>query len=69
MKLEVFIYQWNKNVSNQSKKSEIKPDPSCLKNSLQLEIWKKKSYLNGYEYNFSVDYNITDNSNIINIHI
>ena len=27
----------------------------------------KRTGLNGYEYDFSVDYNITDKSNIINI--
>ena len=29
---------------------------------------KKKKGLNGYVYDFFVDYNITDTSNIINIH-
>ena len=29
---------------------------------------KKKKKLNGYVYDFSFDYNITDTSNIINIH-
>ena len=28
----------------------------------------KKTGLNGYVYNFSVDYNIIDTSNIIDIH-
>ena len=28
----------------------------------------KKTKLNGYVYDFSVDYNITDTSNITNIH-
>ena len=30
---------------------------------------KKKTELNGYIYNFSVDYNIANTSKIINIHI
>ena len=29
---------------------------------------KKKTGLNGYVYDFSVDYNTIDNRNIINIH-
>ena len=29
---------------------------------------KKKTELNGYVYDFSVDYNFIDTSNIINIH-
>ena len=29
---------------------------------------KKKTVLNGYMWGFSVDYNIIDKSNIINIH-
>ena len=28
----------------------------------------KKNSINGYVYDFSVDYNIIDNGNIINIH-
>ena len=30
---------------------------------------KKQTGLNGYVYDFSVDYDIIDNSNITNIHI
>ena len=35
---------------------------------LQLITWKKKTGLNGYVYEFSVDYNVIDTSNIIDIH-
>ena len=43
----------------------------CLRNLSQDFIannMKKKSGVNGYEYDFSVDFSIIDNSNIMNIH-
>ena len=49
--------------------SEIKKNPlwlGILKGSTAINM--KKTGLNGYVYEFSVDYNITDISNIINIH-
>ena len=49
--------------------SEIKKIPlwlGILKGSTAINM--KKTGLNGYVYEFSVDYNITDISNIINIH-
>ena len=45
--------------------------PSCLGNiskDFTANNMKKKTGLNGYVYEFSVDYNIIDTSNIINIH-
>ena len=50
--------------------SEIKPYPLCLgKISKGFAVNNmKKTGLNGYIYDFSVDYNINDTSNIINIH-
>ena len=35
---------------------------------IKLAIFQKKTILNGYMYNFSVDYNTIDVSDIINIH-
>ena len=50
--------------------SEIKICPMCLENISEDFIPNnmKKTALNGYVYEFSVDYNIIDISNIINIH-
>ena len=59
------IYQF------EGKSSEIKPPhPLCLGNvseGFTANNKKKKTELNGYVYDFSVDYNIVDTSNIINI--
>ena len=48
----------------------LTPYPFCLGNiSKDFPVNNmKKTGLNGYVYEFSVDYNIIDNSNIINIH-
>ena len=64
------IYQFK------AKKSQIKPYLLCFgniskeftPNNMQKKK-KKKTELNRYIYNFSVDYNIADTSKIINIHI
>ena len=58
------IYQFK------AKNSEIKPHPLCLgniSNDFNANNMKKTG-LNGYAYNFSVDY-IIDTSIIIDIHI
>ena len=49
---------------------EIKRYPLCLENiSKDCSADNiKKSALNGYVYDFSVDYDIIDTSNIIDIH-
>ena len=51
--------------------SKIKRYPLCLGNiSKEVSVDNmKKTGLNGYAYDFSVDYNIIDTSNIIDIHI
>ena len=51
--------------------SEIKKYPLCLGNISKdfTAINMKKTGLNGYVQKFSVDFNITDTSNIINIDI
>ena len=53
-----------------AKDSEIKKYPLCLgnisKNSSVDNM--KKTGLNGYVYDFGVDFNSVDTSNIINIH-
>ena len=61
------IYQFK------AKNSEMKPYPLCLGNisidftyNIVKKKKKKKTGLNGYVYDFSVDYNI-DTNNIINI--
>ena len=53
-----------------AKDSEINKYPLCLGNiSKSFTANKmKKTGLNGYIYEFSVDYNIIDTSNIIDIH-
>ena len=54
-----------------AKTSEIKPYSLCLGNILKdftANNLKKKAVLNGCMYAFSVDFNIVDNSNMINIH-
>ena len=59
------IYQFK------AKNSEIKPYPLFLGNILKdftANNMKKKTGLNGYVYDFPVDYDIIDTSNIINIH-
>ena len=58
------IYQFK------SRDSEIKRYPLCLGNiSKDFSVDNmKKTGLNGYVYDFSVDYNIIDTSNIIDIH-
>ena len=59
------IYQFK------AKDSETKKYPLCLGNILKdftSNNMKKKTGLNGNVYEFSVDYNIIDTSNIINIH-
>ena len=55
--------------------SEIEPYPLCLgniskdfrTNNMKQKKNKKKQQLNRYVYYFSVDYNIIDTSNIIDI--
>ena len=59
------IYQFK------AKDSEIKKHPLCLGNISKYEKRAnnmKKTWLNGYVYEFSVDYNIINTSNIIDIH-
>ena len=58
------IYQFK------AKDSEIKPNPLCLGNISKGFTFNNsiKPKLNGYVYNFSVDCNGIDISNIINIH-
>ena len=51
----------------QSKKL-TKPYLLCLGNISKSFTTMKKTELNGYPFDFSVDYNIIDTSNIINIH-
>ena len=53
-----------------AKDSEIKRYLFCLGNiSKYFSVDNMKNTgLNGYVYDFSVDYNITDTNNIINIH-
>ena len=57
-------------MSIQTNKSEIKPYSLCLGNISKFFRANnmKKTGLNGYVHDFSVDYNIIDNSNIIVIH-
>ena len=58
------IYQFKAN------DSEIKKYPLCLGNILKDFTVNNVKYpgLNGYIFEFSVDYNIIDNNNIIGIH-
>ena len=58
------IYQFKAN------DSEIKKYPLCLGNISKDSTAKnmKKTVLNRYVYELSVDYDIIDTSNIINIH-
>ena len=58
------IYQFK------TKNSEIKKYTLCLGNISTnfTAINMKKTGINRYVYDFSVDYNIIDTSNIINIH-
>ena len=53
-----------------AKNSELKLYPSCLDNILKdfSVDSMKKTGLNGYEYDFSVDYNAIDISDIMGIH-
>ena len=53
-----------------AKGSKTKRYPLCLGNNSKdfLVDNMKKTGFNGYVYDFSVDYNIVDISNIINIH-
>ena len=57
-----------------AKNSEIKKYALCLGNiskdfaSINMKKTKKKTGLNGYVYKFSIDYDIIDTSNIIDIH-
>ena len=61
--------------ANNTKKKKKKKKKKKIKNFLQLKKQKKKKkrekkkWLNGYAYNFSVDYNIIDTSIIISIQI
>ena len=59
-----------KYISFNAKYSEIKKYPLCLGNiSKDFSVDNmKKTGLNGYVYDFSVDYNNIDTSNIIDIH-
>ena len=62
-----------------TKRSETKPYPFYLENiskcfaanntKKKKKKREKKKWLNGYAYNFSVDYNIIDSSIIISIQI
>ena len=63
-----------------TKRSETKPYPFYLENIFKCfaannmkkkkkKKKRKKKWLNGYAYNFSVDYNIIDTSIIISIQI
>ena len=54
-----------------AKDSKIKPCPSCLGNiSKDFAVDNmKKTGLNGYMHDFSVDYNSIETSDIWNIHI
>ena len=62
-----------------TKRSETKPYPFYLENIFKCfaanntkkkkKEREKKKWLNGYAYNFSVDYNIIDSSIIISIQI
>ena len=72
MKTTVFCFLMPQKYGSQfkAKNSEIKPYPLCLGNiskDFTANILKKKG-LNWYVYDFSVDYNIIDTSNIIVIH-
>ena len=69
-----YLLMSQKVINSRQKKFQIKPYPLCLGN-----IWKdfaanktkkkqKKTGLNGYVYDFPADYNVIDNSNVINIH-
>ena len=53
-----------------AKNSDITPYPLCLGNISKDFTANnvKKTGLNGYVYEFSVDYNIIDTTNFINIH-
>ena len=59
-----------KYISSKQKNSEIKKYTLCLGNISKdfTAINMKKTGINRYVYEFSVDYNIVDTSNIINIH-
>ena len=49
----------------------MKKYPLCLQNiskDFTANNQKKKTGINGYVYEFSVDYNVIDTSNIIDIH-
>ena len=49
----------------------MKKYPLCLQNiskDFTANNLKKKTGINGYVYEFSVDYNVIDTSNIIDIH-
>ena len=70
MEATVFHSLMPQKISIQSKKSEIKLFILCLENISKDFTTNniKKTGLNGYVYDFCVDYNIIDTSNIINIH-
>ena len=70
MEATVFCLLMQQKYQFKAKYSEIKSYPLCLRN-----IWKdvtannmKKTGLNWYVYDFSVDYGIIDTSNTIDIH-
>ena len=66
-----YLLMTHKSIWIQSKKNfEIKPYPLCLGNISKdfTANNMKRKWLNEYVCNFSVDYNIIDTTNIINIH-
>ena len=71
MKTTVFLFlNATKTYQLKAKNSEIKQYPLSLGNiSKDFTVNNmKKTGLDRYVYDFSVDYNIIDNCNIINIH-
>ena len=71
MEATVFLIMQKKYINSKQKTLEIKPYLLCLgniKNNFTVNKMKKKTGLNGYVFYLSIDYNIIDVSNIINIH-
>ena len=71
VKVQLLFGNTTKLYQFKAKDSEIKEYPLILgniSNDFTTNKMKKKTGLNGYVYEFSVDYNIIDTSNIINIH-
>ena len=65
-----YLLMLQKYITSKQNDSETKKIPLCLgnisKNFRSINM-KKKTGLNGYLYKYSVDYNIIDTSNIIDI--